>query len=106
MAFLAAKPLDFADRHPGDADLGEGVLDFFEFERLNYRFDFLHTFDEFIGLVSKCAASLRQFWRNFSYSGSPRTGFVLHAHCFPREGHLAAGVPVMALNNEPADSQL
>src|SRR5688572_26255607 len=42
VALLAAKPFDFTDRHPLDADVAEGVFNFFQFEGLNYGFDFLH----------------------------------------------------------------
>jgi hypothetical protein len=50
VAFLAAKPLDLAHRHAFYADFAEGVLHFFEFERFNNRFDFLHIF--FIGWLT------------------------------------------------------
>ena len=42
VALLAAKPFDFTDRHSLNADVTEGVLNFFQFEGLNYGFDFLH----------------------------------------------------------------
>src|SRR5260370_21182281 len=40
------------------------------------------------------------------FSGSPRTGFGFPAHCFPREGRLAAGAPVMQPNDEATEKQL
>jgi hypothetical protein len=42
VALLTAKPFDFTDRHSLDANVSEGVLNFFEFEGLDYGFDFLH----------------------------------------------------------------
>ena len=42
VALLAAKPFDFTDRHSLNPDIAEGVFNFFEFEGLNYGFDFLH----------------------------------------------------------------
>src|SRR5207245_3460561 len=42
MPFLAAKSFDFAHRHPLQPNLGQGVFDLFDLERLYNRFDFLH----------------------------------------------------------------
>ena len=44
VAFLAAKPLDFGDRHALDADFTERILHFLQFEWFYDGFDFLHSF--------------------------------------------------------------
>ena len=43
MALLPAEALDLADRQPGDADLMQRVFDVVELERLDDRFDLLHS---------------------------------------------------------------
>src|SRR6267378_319541 len=43
MAFLAAEPPDLSDGHSGDSDFVQGLFNFIEFERFDYRFDFLHV---------------------------------------------------------------
>ena len=43
VALLAAKALDFAHGHAFDADVTEGVLHLFQFERFYDCFDFLHS---------------------------------------------------------------
>jgi hypothetical protein len=55
VALLAAKPLDLAHRHAFDAEFGEGVFDFFEFERFDDRFDFLHIY--FMAIIGTRALS-------------------------------------------------
>src|SRR2546422_9623387 len=42
VSLLAAEPADFGDCHAIDAQFGQGVFDFFQFERLDNRLDFLH----------------------------------------------------------------
>ena len=44
VALLAAKTFDFDDRHALDADFGQGVFDFLQFEWFYDGFDFLHSF--------------------------------------------------------------
>src|SRR2546425_11298473 len=46
VAFLAAKPFDFADGHPFDANVTEGVLHFLQLEWFDDSFDFFHGFSE------------------------------------------------------------
>ena len=42
MPFLAAESLYFRDRHSFDAELGQRLFYFLEFERLDDRFEFFH----------------------------------------------------------------
>src|SRR5271156_3890051 len=42
MALLPAEAFDFRDRHALNADVRQSGFDFLEFERFDYRFDFLH----------------------------------------------------------------
>jgi hypothetical protein len=42
MPLLTAKPFDFTDRYPLDADLIQGFFDLIQFEGLNDGFDFPH----------------------------------------------------------------
>ena len=44
--FLASEAFDFADGHAFDADLAQGVLNLFEFERFDNRFNFFHLGDK------------------------------------------------------------
>src|SRR6266581_7673695 len=43
VAFLPAEPFHFRDGHPFDAKFGERLLDLFELERLDNRFQFFHV---------------------------------------------------------------
>src|ERR1035437_2234875 len=43
VAFLTPEAFNFADRHPLDPDLSQGVLNFFQLKGLDYSFDFFHT---------------------------------------------------------------
>ena len=42
VAFLAAETFHFAHSHPLDPHFRKGVLDLLQFERFDYRFNFLH----------------------------------------------------------------
>jgi hypothetical protein len=44
MAFLTAESFDLADGHAFDADFAQGILDLFEFEWFDDRFNFFHCF--------------------------------------------------------------
>jgi hypothetical protein len=44
MAFLAAEAFDFAHRHAFDTHGAEGILHFFQLERLNDGFNLFHNF--------------------------------------------------------------
>lgn len=48
MAFLTAKTFDFHDGHSFDPNLREGLLDVFEFEGLDDRFDFFHGYRQLV----------------------------------------------------------